>query len=62
MVDIPFFESYTEDSVDFLINLGFFCQEILVGWKRICTNYDWFLIKTEKLHLLKMEFVIVLRE
>ena len=22
MVDIPFFESYTEDSVDFLINLG----------------------------------------
>jgi hypothetical protein len=33
MVDIPFFESYTEDSVDFLINLGFSAKKFWSGGK-----------------------------
>jgi hypothetical protein len=33
MVDIPFFESYTEDSVDFLINLGFSAKKFWLGKK-----------------------------
>jgi hypothetical protein len=33
MVDIPFFESYTEDSVDFLINLGFSAKKFWSGKK-----------------------------
>jgi hypothetical protein len=33
MVDIPFFESYTEDSVDFLINLGFSAKNFWSGGK-----------------------------
>lgn len=33
MVDIPFFESYTEDSVDFLINLGFSAKKFWLGGK-----------------------------
>ena len=33
MVDIPFFESYTEDSVDFLINLGFSANKFWSGGK-----------------------------